>query len=85
MQLIINHLALTTRILQKPSEINLASINVLVACEYKQRVKVSTTYHSYRIAPNYSPGVYFFPAIFNQATKRYKYLLVEDSHAVYNL
>ena len=27
----------------------------------------------------------FFPAIFNQATKQDKRLLVEDSHAVYNL
>ena len=39
----------------------------------------------YRVASNYSPGVYFLPEIFTQATKRDKRLLEEDSHAVYNL
>ena len=39
----------------------------------------------YRIASNYGPGVYFFPAIFNQATKWDRRLLSEETHAVYNL
>ena len=39
----------------------------------------------YRIASNYGPGVYFFPAIFNQATKRDRRLLSEETRAVYNL
>ena len=40
---------------------------------------------SYRIALNYGPSVYFFPVIFNQATKRDKRLLSGETHAVYNL
>ena len=39
----------------------------------------------YRIASNYGPGVYFFPAIFNLATKQDRPLLSEETHAVYNL
>ena len=31
------------------------------------------------------PGVYFFPAIFNQATKQDRQLLWEETRAVYNL
>ena len=41
--------------------------------------------NNYCIALNYGPDVYFFPAIFNQATKQDRCLLVEDSCAVYNL
>ena len=41
--------------------------------------------HNYRIASNYGPSIYFFPAIFNQATKRDRRLLSEEAHAVYNL
>ena len=37
----------------------------------------------YRIASNYGPGVYFFPAIFNQATKQDSCLLLEEARAVY--
>ena len=40
---------------------------------------------TYHISLNNGPGVYFFPAIFTQATKQGRCLLVEDSHAVYNL
>ena len=40
---------------------------------------------AYRIASNYGPGVYFFPAIFNQATKRDRQLLWKETRAVYNL
>ena len=40
---------------------------------------------NYRIASNYGPGIYFFPAIFNQATERDRRLLLEETHAVYNL
>ena len=43
------------------------------------------TVTNYRIASNYSPGVYFFPAIFNQATKRDRQLLLEETRAVYDL
>ena len=38
-----------------------------------------------RIASNYGPGVSFFPAIFNQATKRDRQLLWDETRAVYNL
>ena len=38
----------------------------------------------YCIASNYGPVIYFFPTIFNQATKRDRYLLSEETHAVYN-
>ena len=41
--------------------------------------------HIHRIALNHGPGVYFFPAIFNQVTKRDGCLLSEETHAVYNL
>ena len=40
---------------------------------------------TYRIASNHGPGVYFFPAIFNQAIKQDRQLLSEETHAVYNL
>ena len=40
---------------------------------------------TYRIASNYGPDVYFFPAIFNQATKQDRRLLSEETCAVYNL
>ena len=33
----------------------------------------------YRIASNYGPGIYFFPGIFNQATKRDRHLLSEEN------
>ena len=33
---------------------------------------------------HYVQGI-FLPAILNQATKRERYSLVEDSHAIYNL
>ena len=33
----------------------------------------------------YGLGVYYFPAIFNQATKRDRQLLSEEVHAVYYL
>ena len=39
----------------------------------------------YRIASNYGPGVYFYPVIFNQATKQDRHLLSEETCAVYNL
>ena len=39
----------------------------------------------YCIASNYGPGVYFFPAILNQATKQDRWLLSEETCAVYNL
>ena len=39
----------------------------------------------YRIALNYSPGIYFFPAIINHAIKPDRQLLSEETHAVYNL
>ena len=39
----------------------------------------------YRIALNYGPGIYFFPLIFNQATKQDRRLLSEETRAVYNL
>ena len=39
----------------------------------------------YRIALNYGLGVYFFPAIINQATKSDTHLLSEETCAVYNL
>ena len=39
----------------------------------------------YHIASNYGPDVYFFPAIFNQATKQDRRLLWEETRAVYNL
>ena len=38
----------------------------------------------YRIASNYGPGIYFFPVNFNQATKRDRRLLPEETRAVYN-
>ena len=38
-----------------------------------------------RIALNYGPDVYFFPAIFNQATKQNKWLVLEETCAVYNI
>ena len=41
--------------------------------------------HIYRIALNHGLGIYFFPAIFNQVTKRDGCLLSEETHAVYNL
>ena len=41
--------------------------------------------YSYRIASNYGPGVYFFPAIFNQATTQDRCLLSEETRAIYNL
>ena len=40
---------------------------------------------TYCIALNYCPSIYFFPAIFNQATKRDRHLLSEETHAVYIL
>ena len=39
----------------------------------------------YHIASNYGLGVYFFPAIFNQATKQDRCFLSEETRAVYNL
>ena len=39
----------------------------------------------YRIALNYGPSVYFFPASFNQATKQDRCLLSKETRAVYNL
>ena len=39
----------------------------------------------YRIASSYGPGIYFFPANFNQATKQDRRLLSEETLAVYNL
>ena len=39
----------------------------------------------YHIASNYGPGVYFFPAIFNQAIKQERRLLSDETCAVYNL
>ena len=43
------------------------------------------TINIYCIASNYGPGVYFFPAIFNQTTKQDRRLLLEETRAVYNL
>ena len=39
----------------------------------------------YHIALNYGPGVYFLPAIFPQATKQDRSLLVENLCAIYNV
>ena len=39
----------------------------------------------YRIALNYGPGIYFFPAIFNLVTKWDRWLLLEEKRAIYNL
>ena len=39
----------------------------------------------YCIALNYSLGIDFFPAIFNQTTKQDRRLLLEETCAVYNL
>ena len=41
--------------------------------------------HTYCISLNYSLGISFLQATFNQATKPERHLLVEDSCAVYNL
>ena len=46
---------------------------------------VYTDKYTYRIASNYGLGVYFFPLIFNQATKQDRHLFSEVTHAVYNL
>ena len=40
---------------------------------------------NYCIASNYGLGIYFFLAIFNQATKWDRRLLSEEAHAIYNL
>ena len=50
-------------------------------CTYTQVPNVSTfkyLYFTYRIASNYCPGIYFFLAIFNQATKQDRHLLSEE-------
>ena len=54
----------------------------LLICGVKVLHTCMSMKERYHIALNYSLGVYFFLAIFIQAAKRDRYLLVEDSHAV---
>ena len=39
--------------------------------------------YSYCIASNYGPGIYFFAAIFNQATTQDRCLLSEETRVIY--
>ena len=62
------------------------NIHLLVSLMYGFTIVCIYIYiYTHRIASNYGPGVYFFPAIFNQATKRGGRLLSEETRAVYNL
>ena len=53
---------------------------------YRIKILVDTSFPlvimlilKYRVAANYGPGIYFFPTIFNQATKRDKLLLSKET------
>ena len=48
-------------------------------------IHIHTYIYTYCIVSNYGSGIYFFSAIFNQATKRDRHLLEVDSRVVYNL